>query len=163
MSDDGGDHELIFYVSYYSIHLKSSTTKESQISTVQLPIRVSIIAPPPRHTRILWDQFHNLRYPPGYFPRDNLHMKTDPLDWNGDHIHTNFKDMYTFLRSRGYYVDVLGELGKIKSSSELAIPYSIIGSPLTCFDATKYGEFSTFISHNNLVHYTVYMLHKVHY
>ena len=31
--------------------------------------------------RILWDQFHNLRYPPGYFPRDNLRMKNDPLDW----------------------------------------------------------------------------------
>ena len=31
--------------------------------------------------RVLWDQFHNLRYPPGYFPRDNLRMKNDPLDW----------------------------------------------------------------------------------
>lgn len=31
--------------------------------------------------RILWDQYHNLRYPPGYFPRDNLRMKNDPLDW----------------------------------------------------------------------------------
>ena len=45
-----------------------------------------------------------------YFPRDNLHMKTDPLDWNGDHIHTNFKDMYTYLRSRGYYIEVLGKI-----------------------------------------------------
>jgi len=39
---------------------------------------------------------------------------------NGDHIHTNFKDMYSSLRSNGYYVDVLGH-------------------PLTCFDATDYG------------------------
>lgn len=31
--------------------------------------------------RILWDQFHNLRYPSGYFPRDNLNIKSDPLDW----------------------------------------------------------------------------------
>lgn len=31
--------------------------------------------------RVLWDQYHNLRYPPGYFPRDNLRMKNDPLDW----------------------------------------------------------------------------------
>ena len=53
-------------------------------SSVKLPIRVKIIPPPPRHRRILWDQFHNLRYPPGYFPRDNLKMKNDPLDWNGD-------------------------------------------------------------------------------
>lgn len=47
-------------------------------------------------------------------------MKKDPLDWNGDHIHTNFKDMYQHLRNSGYYLEVLG-------------------SPLTCFDAREYG------------------------
>ncbi|XP_003382470.1 PREDICTED: membrane-bound transcription factor site-1 protease-like [Amphimedon queenslandica] len=98
----------------------NSLSKESHISTVHLPIRVPIIPTPPRQLRLLWDQFHNLRYPPGYFPRDNLHMKSDPLDWNADHIHTNFKDMYTYLRSQGYFIE-------------------IIGSPLTCFDATKYS------------------------
>ena len=40
---------------------------------------------------------------------------------NGDHIHTNFKDMYASLRSFGYFVEVLG-------------------SPFTCFDASQYGE-----------------------
>lgn len=59
--------------------------------TVNLPLRVAIIPPPPRIRRILWDQYHNLRYPSGYFPRDNLNIKNDPLDWNADHIHTNFK------------------------------------------------------------------------
>lgn len=59
--------------------------------TVQLPLRAAIIPTPPRVRRILWDQFHNIRYPPGYFPRDNLNINTDPLDWNADHIHTNFK------------------------------------------------------------------------
>ena len=47
-------------------------------------------------------------------------MKNNPLDWNGDHIHTNFRDMYASLRSAGYFVEVLG-------------------SPLTCFDASQYG------------------------
>lgn len=47
-------------------------------------------------------------------------MKSDPLDWNADHLHTNFKDMYQSVRSNGYYVEVLG-------------------SPFTCFDATLYG------------------------
>lgn len=70
--------------------------------------------------RILWDQYHNLRYPPGYFPRDDLRVKNDPLDWNGDHIHTNFKDMYQHLRNAGYYFEVLGH-------------------PFTCFDARNYG------------------------
>uniref|UniRef100_A0A8W8JSW4 Membrane-bound transcription factor site-1 protease n=1 Tax=Magallana gigas TaxID=29159 RepID=A0A8W8JSW4_MAGGI len=87
---------------------------------LNLPVKVLIISTPPRSKRVLWDQYHNLRYPPGYFPRDNLRMKNDPLDWNGDHIHTNFKDMYHHLRTAGYFVEVLG-------------------SPLTCFDASQYG------------------------
>ena len=41
--------------------------------------------------RVLWDQYHNLRYPPGYFPRDILNTVHDPLDWLGDHVHTNFR------------------------------------------------------------------------
>lgn len=40
---------------------------------------------------------------------------------NGDHIHTNFKDMYSSLRDMGYFIEVLG-------------------APLTCFDASQYGE-----------------------
>ncbi|XP_067576060.1 membrane-bound transcription factor site-1 protease isoform X2 [Pseudorca crassidens] len=97
-----------------------SNSGAEQTSTVKLPIKVKIIPAPPRSKRVLWDQYHNLRYPPGYFPRDNLRMKNDPLDWNGDHIHTNFRDMYQHLRSMGYFVEVLG-------------------SPFTCFDASQYG------------------------
>lgn len=93
---------------------------QPRVSQVKLPLKAKLIAVPPRHKRMLWDQFHNLRYPPGYFPRDNLRMTNDPLDWNADHIHTNFKDMYQHLRNSGYYVEVLG-------------------SPFTCFDASKYG------------------------
>ncbi|XP_014249873.1 membrane-bound transcription factor site-1 protease [Cimex lectularius] len=89
-------------------------------SQIKLPIRANIIPTPPKQKRLLWDQFHNLRYPPGYFPRDNLRMKADPLDWNADHIHTNFKDMYQHLRASGYYIEVLGV-------------------PFTCFDASQYG------------------------
>lgn len=55
-------------------------------SELMLPIKVKIIPTPPRNKRIIWDQFHNLRYPPGYFPRDDLRVKDDPLDWNADHI-----------------------------------------------------------------------------
>lgn len=42
---------------------------------------------------------------------------------NGDHIHTNFRDMYQHLRSNGYFVEVLG-------------------APITCFDASQYGRYS---------------------
>ncbi|XP_050419882.1 membrane-bound transcription factor site-1 protease isoform X2 [Adelges cooleyi] len=88
--------------------------------TVKLPLRAAVIPTPPSIRRILWDQYHNLRYPPGYFPGDNLNIKNDPLDWNADHIHTNFKGLYQHLRSSGYYLEVLGE-------------------PYTCFDASNYG------------------------
>ncbi|XP_015585163.1 membrane-bound transcription factor site-1 protease isoform X2 [Cephus cinctus] len=94
--------------------------QEPRRSTIELPLKAKVIPTPPRHKRILWDQFHNLRYPPGYFPRDDLRAKNDPLDWNGDHIHTNFKDMYQHLRNAGYYLEVLG-------------------TPFTCFYAKHYG------------------------
>ena len=42
------------------------------------------------------------------------------LSRNGDHVHTNFRDMYNSLRASGYFVEVLG-------------------SPYTCFDASQYG------------------------
>ena len=51
------------------------------MSTVLLPVKALIVPTPPRSRRILWDQFHNIRYPSGYVPRDNLRMKNDPLDW----------------------------------------------------------------------------------
>ncbi len=40
-----------------------------RVSHVRLPIRVKVVPTPPRAKRILWDQYHNLRYPSGYFPR----------------------------------------------------------------------------------------------
>lgn len=42
---------------------------EIRRSIVEVPLKVHVIPTPPRKKRILWDQFHNLRYPPGYFPR----------------------------------------------------------------------------------------------
>ncbi|EDV29792.1 uncharacterized protein TRIADDRAFT_19704, partial [Trichoplax adhaerens] len=106
---------------HINITVKSMDAAMKEItSVIKIPVKVKIIPTPDRRRRILWDQYHNLRYPPGYFPRDNLKMKNDPLDWNGDHIHTNFKDMYMYLRRNNYYVEVLG-------------------SPFTCFNASNYG------------------------
>jgi membrane-bound transcription factor site-1 protease len=45
------------------------------VSVIDVPLRVRIIPTPPREKRILFDQFHNLRYPAGYFPRDALWVK----------------------------------------------------------------------------------------
>ena len=95
---------------------------DNSLLSLDILFRVKIIPTPPRSKRILWDQYHNLRYPSGYIPRDKLKEQTDPLDWNADHIHTNFRDLYGHLRSSGYFVEVLG-------------------SPFTCFDAANYGKY----------------------
>ncbi len=44
-------------------------------STVEMPVRARIEPTPPRSKRVLWDQFHSIKYPPGYVPRDNLDIK----------------------------------------------------------------------------------------
>ena len=89
-------------------------------SSVVLPVTASIIPTPERTKRLLWDQFHSIRYPPGYFPRDDLSVRHDILDWHGDHLHTNFYEVYNSLRDAGYFIEVLA-------------------SPLTCFEASNYG------------------------
>ncbi|KNA22459.1 hypothetical protein SOVF_033990 [Spinacia oleracea] len=85
-----------------------------------LRLRLKVVPTPARNKRILWDQFHNIKYPPGYIPRDSLDVRNDILDWHGDHPHTNFHTMFNMLSDAGYYVETLG-------------------SPLTCFDARHYG------------------------
>lgn len=75
-----------------------------------------------RAKRVLWDQFHSMRYPPAYIPRDSLDVRNDILDWHGDHPHTNYHNMYDALRAAGYFLEVLG-------------------SPLTCFDARQVRVF----------------------
>lgn len=89
-------------------------------SNVTMPIQLDIIPTPARAKRLLWDQFHSMRYPPAYIPRDALDVRNDILDWHGDHPHTNFHEVYDALREAGYFLEVLG-------------------SPLTCFDPLQYG------------------------
>lgn len=94
--------------------------KSLRRSTCVLTLKLNVIPTPPRSKRILWDQYHNIKYPPGYIPRDSLDVRNDILDWHGDHLHTNFHIMYNMLRDAGYYIETLG-------------------SPFTCFDASRYG------------------------
>ncbi|XP_061374496.1 subtilisin-like protease SBT6.1 isoform X2 [Gastrolobium bilobum] len=94
--------------------------KDPRVSICVLQIKLKVVPTPPRAKRVLWDQFHSIKYPPGYIPRDSLDVRNDILDWHGDHLHTNFHIMFNMLRDAGYYVEALG-------------------SPLTCFDARQYG------------------------
>lgn len=94
--------------------------RAARSSTCVLQLKLNVVPTPPRSKRVLWDQFHSIKYPPGYIPRDSLDVRNDILDWHGDHLHTNFHIMFNMLRDAGYYVETLG-------------------SPLTCFDASQYG------------------------
>eukprot|EP00050_Salpingoeca_kvevrii_P008782 m.305085 g.305085 ORF g.305085 m.305085 type:complete len:1053 (+) comp17496_c0_seq1:79-3237(+) len=94
-------------------------TGEMLVSEVFLPVSVAVEPPPPRSRRLLWDQFHSIAYPSGYFPKDDL-SASDPLDWHQDHLHTNFKTLFAHLRRAGFFIDVLG-------------------LPWTCFDAKDYA------------------------
>ena len=109
-------------------------------STIDLPLRLSLIKKPPRSKRILFDQFHSLRYPSGYFPRDALRNVEEPFDWNGDHLHTNYQKLYNFLRSKGYFVEVLG-------------------SPFTCFNASLYSSLFVFDSEDEFFPQEVEKIH----
>ena len=63
---------------------------------------VLVLAPtPPRARRVAWDQFHSLRYPHGYVPRDSLEARADALDWLGDSLASNFRPLALALRARG--------------------------------------------------------------
>ncbi|OSX68732.1 hypothetical protein BU14_2323s0001, partial [Porphyra umbilicalis] len=88
------------------LRLTIAAVVEGTASTVELPVRADVVAPPPRERRLLWDTFHSLRYPPAYVPRDSLAETKDMLDWLGDHPHTNYQALFRHLRGAGYYIDV---------------------------------------------------------
>lgn len=89
-------------------------------SSASIKLKVDIIPTPSRSKRILWDQFHSIKYPPAYIPRDDLNAQNDILDWHADHPHTNFHTFYDTLRREGYFLEILN-------------------SPFTCFNASNYG------------------------
>ncbi|KAA0195023.1 Membrane-bound transcription factor site-1 protease, partial [Fasciolopsis buskii] len=104
----------------FTVESAHPPTVGTRTTNLTLPIRANIVPTPDRSRRILFDQFHSLRYPSGYIPRDDLTRKSEPLDWLGDHMHTNLRDLYIHLRKANYFVEILT-------------------APYTCFDAYQYG------------------------
>jgi len=93
---------------------------ENQFSKVEVPFMANVIPTPPRSKRVLWDDYHNIQYPPHFLPADDVNDSSVTLDWTLDHPHTNFFEIFNELVSAGFYVEVLG-------------------SSLTCFNASSYG------------------------
>ncbi|KAL7676867.1 hypothetical protein ACOME3_003113 [Neoechinorhynchus agilis] len=86
------------------------TDQQGVCRELSIPLRLWIIQSPPRSKRILWDQYHSITYPYAYCPTDRLFPNVFEYDELGDHLYTNFNQLYTILVKRGYYVDVLYEL-----------------------------------------------------
>ncbi|CAI2731569.1 unnamed protein product [Schistosoma spindalis] len=109
---------------YISLVVESyDNIRNLSLSTnLRLPIKANIVPIPHRSKRILFDQFHSIHYPSGFIPQDDLTRSKEPLDWLGDHIHTNFLDLYTHLRRKSYFIEVLT-------------------STFDCFNASNYGTF----------------------
>jgi membrane-bound transcription factor site-1 protease len=78
-----------------------------RISTCVLHLKLKVVPTPARSKCVLWDQFHSIKYPPGYIPRDSLDVRNDILDWHGDHLHENFHIMFNMLRDAGYLLKLL--------------------------------------------------------
>jgi membrane-bound transcription factor site-1 protease len=80
---------------------------DGAVHVVEVPFSVEVVPAPPRRLRLLWDMAHQVQYPPGYLPRDDLDVASDVLDWHGDHPFLNFRQTYHVLRRAGYFIDIL--------------------------------------------------------
>ena len=101
------------------LEVSGGGAEESKRYEFSCEISVRVIARPKAETRVLWDVYHSLQYPPVYVARDDLVRRSDVLDWNGDHPHTNFLDAFLHISALGYHVDLLSD-------------------PFTSFDAALY-------------------------
>ncbi|CAI5734142.1 unnamed protein product [Hyaloperonospora brassicae] len=87
--------------------LRLEVDNGDHVDDLLVQIAVRIIPSPQASKRILWEQFRNIPYPSAFVPRDNLENQHDLMDVAGDHPHTNFHQMWSFLTSEGFFVEVL--------------------------------------------------------
>ena len=90
---------------------------------LDFPLNFDFIKTPPREKRLLWDQFHNMKFPESnYIPRDSLTNYDYPYEWHGDHPYTNFYELFNLIRSQGYYLEILrGSYNCFDSSNYVAL------------------------------------------
>lgn len=87
--------------------LRLEVENANHVDELLIPVTIKIVPTPPASKRILWDQFHNIPYPSAFVPRDNLENQHDLMDVGGDHPHTNYHQLWNFLTSEGFFVDIL--------------------------------------------------------
>ena len=89
------------------VEVRVRTSSTGRVYAASFVLTLRVVLTPPRSSRLLWDNYHNIMYPFEYVPRDDLSDKDNVLDLHGDHPHTNFRLLFTRFRARGYYIDVL--------------------------------------------------------
>lgn len=105
------------YASASTEELITSISFKNSSATASYGLVLNLKPTPARNERILIDAFHNLKYPEdGYILRDSIFIDKQPYEWKGDHVFTNYMQLYKFLNSQGYSVEILNE-------------------PITCFDS----------------------------
>ena len=110
--------DLSFEVKLHIKNKDSNETKEARFEFM-----FDLIRTPDRKKRLLFDQFHSLKYPDnGFIMRDSLNPSyAQPYEWTGDHMFTNYVQLHQRLTEYGgYFVETLTD-------------------PFTCFDASNYG------------------------
>lgn len=111
------------YVSAEKEKIVTLIAFENSNETASYTVVLNLKPTPMRGQRILIDAFHNLKFPEdGYILRDSIFVDKQPYEWKGDHVFTNYMQLYKYLSIQGYSVEVLNE-------------------PITCFDSKNYGTF----------------------
>eukprot|EP00457_Paulinella_chromatophora_P001074 gb/GEZN01001076.1/.p1 GENE.gb/GEZN01001076.1/~~gb/GEZN01001076.1/.p1 ORF type:complete len:985 (+),score=118.61 gb/GEZN01001076.1/:108-3062(+) len=85
-----------------------------------LRFAMNVVTKPKKEKRLLWDQVHNRGYPGGFIPNDS-HGKAHSLDLSGDHIHTNFRQLFNWASEKGYMVEVLSKRWNTLDLSQYAV------------------------------------------
>ena len=109
------------YSSAENITISNLVILSSSNHTTSFNVSLSLIPTPSRSSRILFDAYHNLKFPEdGYILRDSIFIDKQSYEWKGDHLFTNYMHLYKYLTlSEGYYVEVLNE-------------------PVTCINSSNY-------------------------
>lgn len=96
--------------------------------TLVIPLKLPLIPTPPRSRRILFDMHHSAHFPFAFYPRDDLAVSEDLLDWHGDHPISNFRHLVSHLRLQaGFHVEILNDpLSVLNCSSVVADDYLAI-------------------------------------
>ncbi|KAI7987126.1 Subtilisin-like protease SBT6.1 [Camellia lanceoleosa] len=132
--------------------------KGRRISTRVLRLKLKVVPTPPRSNQVLWDQFHSIKYPPGYIPiRDTL-----LVDLEDEYFAEEIKKLRDDVINTGiglvvfaewYNVDTMAKLRcNVPALNDLLSPFGIaFGDKILNGDFSIDSEQSRYASGTNIV------------